>query len=230
MTDLIVGVTENLTIDSLELAKLSWRRHDSIKRSILSMNKDLALIAKSQAVKTFYTADNKDCTKYILSMYQVKLLAMALDGIARIKVLDRLEELEWQQNKLPSNYKEALLELVKREEEKELEKTKTYISDKKVATAMNTASQKSKEAERLKIELDKSKEYCTVKRMEILNHWLKFRRKHLKDTSIEMEIEPIKVFDANYWTVKAYHKDVWQEAYWLTLWNYENINNTKASS
>ena len=32
-----------------------------------------------------------------------------------------------------------------------------------------------------------------------------------------MEIPPIDVFDANYGTVKAYHSEVWREAYAVNI-------------
>jgi len=118
--------------------------------------------------------------------------------------------------KLPTTYKEALLELIAKEEKIELlELTKAHINNKKTATAMNTASQAIKKVNKLEIELDKSKEYCTIKRMTMINHGQKFSFKLLREISIEMEIPTINVFDANYGTVKAYHKNVWVEAYGL---------------
>lgn len=102
-------------------------------------------------------------------------------------------------------------------ENKELERTKAWINNKKTATAMNTASRYAKINKELKIKLDNSKEYATVKRMELLYHWQKFNWRILKSTWIEMWIKPIEVFDANYGTVKAYHKDVWKEAYCLDI-------------
>jgi hypothetical protein len=53
--------------------------------------------------------------------------------------------------------------------------------------------------------------------MEMLNHGQKFEWRLLKSTSIDLGVMPIDVFDANYGTVKAYHKDVWFEAYALTF-------------
>jgi prophage antirepressor-like protein len=91
--------------------------------------------------------------------------------------------------------------------------TKAEIGSRREATAMNTASQERKRANRLEAELDRSKQYYSIKRMEMLHHGQKFNWRHLKSTGIEMGIEPIDIFDANYGTVKAYHIDVWREAY-----------------
>ncbi len=93
-TTAIVEKTTQKTITSLELSKLSGRRHWSILRSIESMNKDLIDMDKTQPVFCEKKAsNNKIQTYYILTIYQCELLALALDWKARIKVLDKLEEL-----------------------------------------------------------------------------------------------------------------------------------------
>lgn len=66
---------------------------------------------------------------------------------------------------------------------------------------MNTASQAVKKANKL----------------EMLYHGTKFNWRLLKSTAAEMEIPPIDVFDANYGTVKAYHSEVWREAYAVNI-------------
>ena len=39
----------------------------------------------------------------------------------------------------------------------------------------------------------------------------------MKKAGLELGITPFDVYDANYGTVKAYHKDVWIKAYALNI-------------
>lgn len=95
--------------------------------------------------------------------------------------------------------------------------TKAWIGSKREATAMATASVATRKVNKLEQQLDQSKEYATVKRMQLLYHGQKFNWRDLKSTSNEMGLFPIDVFDSNYGTVKAYHKDVWLETYGLEI-------------
>jgi len=112
--------------------------------------------------------------------------------------------------------------LLERLEQIEIERdraiaTKAEIGSRREATAMNTASQAVKQANSLQIELDRSKEYATIKRMEMIYQGVKFDWRKLRSTGIEMGIESIAVFDQNYGTVRSYHRDVWAETYAVTF-------------
>ena len=96
-------------------------------------------------------------------------------------------------------------------------KTKAEIGSRREATAMNTASQAVKKAHALELELDRAKSYATIKRMSALYHGQPFDWRLLKQTAAEMGISSIDIFDANYGKVKAYHADVWREAYALEI-------------
>ncbi len=73
------------------------------------------------------------------------------------------------------------------------------------------------EKESLKIQLDRSKEWYSIKRMEKLNEGQHFDWRVLKAESEKMGIEVKKVFDANYGEVNAYHVSVWESLYFDTL-------------
>jgi hypothetical protein len=159
---------------------------------------------------------------WISPAFHLKVIR-AYDMLASLKQVSLAASQYYDQ--LPKTFSEALrlaaTEMEKREEAEaralEAEKTKSLIGSKREASAMATASVKSREAEKLKIELDQSKQYATVKRMEMLYHGQKFNWRLLKSTGIEMGMEAIDVFDANYGTVKAWPAEVWKEAFALDI-------------
>lgn len=122
-----------------------------------------------------------------------------------------------QYSRRPQSFKEALYLAYKQQEEIELlEKTKAWIGDKKTATAMNTASQKSKEIKKLQIELGKCKEYASIKSVEIKTK-RKFDWKPLRNYCTSHELEMPKSFDANYGSVRTYPAEAWKEIYGIEL-------------
>lgn len=73
------------------------------------------------------------------------------------------------------------------------------------------------EKETLRITLDESKEWYSVKRMEKLNQGQRFSWKLLKNESRRLGVPVKKVFDQNYGEVNAYHISVWESLYFDTL-------------
>lgn len=168
-------------------------------------------------------SNNTTSVIYELTIDQCTLIGMRESKSVRKNVLGKLKEKQLGV-KLPQTYIEALRALVESEEQKELIakerdhaiETKAHISDKKTATAMATASVKSKEAEKLKEQLGESKNYASVKAVESkvggkynwreLKKWCVANGKKIKD-----------IADANYGTVKIYHKDAWRAVYGIKL-------------
>lgn len=105
----------------------------------------------------------------------------------QLKAKDVLAEAFLVKKAVPQTYLEALKELVAVEEEKE----------------------------RLQLELDRSKDWYSIKRVAALNgvSWKTFDWRRLKRIGNQMGYEVRKIFDANYGEVNVYHKDVWEAAY-----------------
>ena len=102
-------------------------------------------------------------------------------------------------------------------EENQLIENAMLILRKRAVEFQRRAELAEKKAGDLQIELDKSKEYYTVKRMEKLNPDKKFNWRLLKSESEKLHKPAKDVFDSNYGTVKAYHIDVWESLYFDTL-------------
>lgn len=99
----------------------------------------------------------------------------------------------------------------------EQQRVKSHITAGREGTLFSKTGVLTQKVDRLEIELDKSKDYASIKRMTMAYHGTKFNWRMLKEHSTLMEKEPIDIFDANYGTVKAYHKDVWTECYGLDI-------------
>lgn len=97
------------------------------------------------------------------------------------------------------------------------ERTKAEIGARREATAMNTAAQATKRANALMVELDRSGQWASVKRMEKAYPDMKFDWRRLKRASIEVGFMALDIPDQNYGTVKAYHAAAWEKVYGLEI-------------
>lgn len=208
----------NLTMSSREIAELTGKRHDHVMRDIEKMLDELELAAPKFG-GTYVTEQNKILPCYNLPKRECDILVSGYSLKYRAMIVDRWQELEAAQApKVPGTYIEALEALIESEKQKQIAiATKAEIGSRREATAMNTASIAVKRAAKLERDLDRSKDYCTIKRMTMLTHGQTFNWRLLKSASQDLGIPPIDVFDANYGTVKAYHADVWREAYGLEV-------------
>lgn len=201
-----------------EITDLIGVEHNKAMRKVEELAKEegFGTLAKTATV---YNDRGQTIPTYQFTKKQAIAVGARLNNTMLMKVIDRLEELEKQNHqnyKVPQTFAEALLLAAQLVEERDNAiKTKAEIGSRREATAMATASVAVKQANKLQIELDRSKEYCTIKRMTMLTHGQTFSFKLLRDASNEMNIPAIDIYDANYGTVKAYHKDVWLEVYGL---------------
>lgn len=150
-------------------------------------------VCEESCRSTYVTAQNKQATCYLLPKRECIILASGYNVKLRAAIVDRWEELERSKPQMTRlEFARALLEAEERAEQVEREKGL------------------------LLVELDKSKEYASIKRVEKMTG-KKFSWRKLKAQAHEMGVESKEVFDQNYGTVKAYRADVWMETYGITL-------------
>lgn len=227
MTTLTITNTTDLTMSSQEIAELVGKTHRNVMRDIRTML--VKLYGEGGVLSFEHTHTNpqngqtysvfhlpKDLTLTLVTGYDVK---------RRHAINVRWLQLEKQVAEpstppLPDFTNPALAARAWAEQyEGRLlaEAKKAEIGSRREATAMNTAALAMKRANQLAIELDKSRQYASVKRMEMLYQGQSFNWRLLKSVANQMNLPPVNVFDANYGTVKAYHNDVWRQAYALEI-------------
>jgi len=221
-------------ISSKTIAEATDKEHKTVLRDVKKMLIGLYGV-KGQAFEDFMkdgtdlyhkgfqvVSDGRSeyVAEIILDREHAMTLVTGYDVKLRKRVIDKLAELENGGLSLP-NFADPVAAARAWAEQYEArriaELTKAEIGSRREATAMNTASQAVKKANKLEQVLDRSQQYATVKRMSMLYHGQQFSWRELKHVSLEMGIPPVDVFDANYGTVKAYHADVWQETYALEI-------------
>lgn len=216
------------TMSSREIADLVESRHDSVKRSMETL-RDKRVISFTQSVETSHEgAGARPVDVYLVGKRDSYVVVAQLSPEFTARLVDRWQELE-QKAAAPAQTSLSVMEILQIamaaeqgrikaiEERDQAIETKALIGSKREATAMLTASQAVKRANKLEIELDRAMQYASVKRMEMLYHGQQFSWRHLKSVSTEMGIPAIDIFDANYGTVKAYHQEVWHEAYAVSI-------------
>lgn len=214
------GNGEAQTMSTREIAKLTQSSHDNVLKTVRRLIGE-GLVSGNETTYV-HPQNGQEYPEFLLDFRNTMVVASGYDPELRAKIIDHWIMLQTQVAKpgLPDfadPVAAARAWADEREARQIAERTKAEIGARREATAMNTASQAVKKASRLELELDKSRSYASVKRMSMLYHGQEFDWRMLKRTSIEMGILPIDVFDANYGTVKAYHADVWREAYALDI-------------
>lgn len=213
------------TMSSREIAELTEKRHDSVKRTIGTLAEN-GVISHPQIVDGPKSANGVVEKQYLVGKRDSYVVVAQISPEFTARLVDRWQELEAQlAPRVPRSLVEALRLAADKAEEAErlaIERdaaiaTKAEIGSRREATAMATASNATQRATRLEVELDRSKQYATIKRMGLVYHGLSFNWRELKTASIDMDLPPIDVFDSNYGTVKSYHSDVWKEVYGLEV-------------
>ncbi|WP_440617461.1 Rha family transcriptional regulator [Cysteiniphilum sp. 6C5] len=223
-----LSVQQTINMSSSEIAELVEKRHDNVKRTIDTLL-EKSLISHPQIEDGKKSANGVVEKVYLIGKRDSYVIVAQLSPEFTARLVDRWQELEAKaQSNLPNfdNPAEAARAwALQYEQNKRLEverneaiTTKAWISDKKTATAMNTASQMSKKVHQLENELGKGKHYKTVKAI----HWLldyfnntkamySVIGRNLSALSNRLGYECQTVANEEYGTIKAYHVDVIEE-------------------
>jgi len=204
MTNQIIslGVTEKngkIVVSSLDVARVFEKKHSHVLRDIEVLKSQIPdeIGETNFGLTSYKDGSNRDSKAYNLNRDGFTLLAMGFTGekalAFKLAYINAFNEME-RRLSVPQNYIEALKSLVAVEEQRLL------------LTAEN---------ENLKVTLDESMQYYTVKRVAKINRisWRQINWRKLKMTSEAMGFEIHKTFDANYERVNAYNIAVWRHEY-----------------
>lgn len=225
------------TMSSREIAEVCHARHNDVIVTIERLF-EKGLLRESRKTLREYVSPNggRPTMVYDLTKTDSLKVVSGYDDAIRSNLIDRWAELEEvvKQNVilLPnfSNPAEAARAWAIEYEAKQIAEqerdhaiaTKAEISDRKTATAMATASAKSRQAEALKEQLGESKKYASVKAVENKTGG-KYNWRNLKKWCLEKGREIKDIADPNFGTVKIYPKEAWEEVYGVKLTDFFGI-------
>ena len=197
-------------------------------------NTDYIIVSQKNETMTEFGKKASISTEYILSTDIAKEIAMLERNKVGKKVRRYFIEFEeaHKQNFIPQDLPTALRAYANEVEQKQLAlkqrdyalATKAWIGSKREATAMATASAAKREADKLRIKLDQSKEYATIKKVagNMKTSEKNYNFYFLRDVSEELGKDRPFCEDKNYPRgLRAYHKDVWLKAYNIDITKFE---------
>jgi phage regulator Rha-like protein len=184
------------TMSSLEIAKLTGKDHKHVLADIRKTLEE-ANIQTAGFSAVYKSIQNKDLPCYNLPRRECDLVVSGYSVPYRLAIIDRWHELEE-----VISYPEALRRLAD-----SIEITQLAIENQKIAEA---------KANILRIELDKSKDFATIKKVAEHNgiSWKTIEWRELKEENIKITGCQNKIFDANFPAgVNTYHRDAWVLVY-----------------
>lgn len=221
MKDLMITNSE-LTMSSLEVAELTGKRHDHVLADIRKM---LSELQSPEKLGDYKDSKGRTYPMLLLNKEEALCLVAGYNVKMRMAIIKRWQELENEpQFKIPTTLSEALqlaadqakeIEVLAYERDEAI-KTKAQIGSKREASAMAKASAEARKAKALEVKLDQSKEYASIKKMEI-DYGGRYDWRLLKNASVEAELSIKKAQDVNYGEVNSYHKSVWKSVYNLEI-------------
>ncbi len=244
---------EVLAVTSLQVAEMFDKRHDHVMRDITEVISKCSesFCAPNFGDSSYRSEQNKELPMYLLSKDGFMMLTMGYTGEKAMALkeayITRFNEMEAQlSNRLldvpnfsnPAMAARAWADQYERRQIAEAQRdeairTKAWISDKKTATAMNTASQLSKENGKLKDALGEGKTWKQAAAIEWLTQYFVLSRgfwsalgMKLSKLSDELGYEKRTVPSSKYGSVNLYHVDVIEklrerlDAHPDMLWKY----------
>jgi len=199
-------------MSSREIAELTSKEHkhvlDDIRKMLIELN-----IQSADFMADYKDSQGRTYPLFNLPKRETLILTSGYSIQLRAKIIDRWQELESKQSLQLPNFANPAEAAIAWAHQYTLAQqaiaTKAEIGDRRQATAMNTASQLSKQ-------LDKAKDFATIKRIESITG-TKYNWRELKKASVANDYPVNDVFDANYGTVKSYHADAWLDVYGVDI-------------
>ena len=236
---------EERVITLKEITDLIGMEHNKAMRVVDKLSKEPSFGGVEKLATPTYNPNgsfNREIQTYSFTKKQAIAVGAKLNNAMLMKVIDRLEELEKERNQntisLP-NFSDAVaaarawaderekkelalkeLDEVQQERDKAIVE-KLWISSKREATAMSTASKATKQVKKLETLLDMSKEYSTTRKQEKRFN-CKFAWSPLKKYCKDHNLPIKKVDDDLYENVNSYPAEAWLEVYSVDITSTTN--------
>ena len=222
-TQIALAVNQ-VTMSSRQIAVVVNSRHDNVKRTIETLAKK-GVISFTQTEETSHEGSGaRQVEVYEVTERDSYVIVAQLSPELTANLVDYWLETKNKQAAIPQNYAQAMrlaADLYEQNERIALERdeairTKAQISDRKTATALNTASQATKKANKLQAELGRCTSNATIIAVEKLTgdkyEWLPLRK-----WCKAQGVKAIEVVDARYGLVKAWPSAAWSAVFGVDL-------------
>ena len=226
--NMLISAKASQTMSSREIAELTGKEHRNVMRDIRTMLVELHGEGGVLSFEQTYTnpQNNQSYPCYALPKRQTLILISGYSISMRAKIIDRWQELEAQApvtfditnpvHLLQAIEVQARLNIQLAAERDQAIATKSQISDKKVATAMATASHAKRKVNTLEAELGRCKDHATIVAVQNVT-----RHEHdwwpLKKWCKERGIKPIEVVDPRWGKVKSWPTQAWLDVYGVDI-------------
>lgn len=221
----LANIGQQLTMTSREIAELTEKRHDNVMRTIETLYERGVL-----GLPQFEEVPNPSSGPLLISQYRLEkrdtyIVVAQLSPEFTARLVDRWQELEEAKAKPAELSRMDILQiameaekgrLIAIEQRDEAIRTKAQIGSRREATAMATASAKTKEVERLKSELGRNQVHATVKAVEKVTR-KSYPWRPLKKYCEMNGLHPRKVVDEQYGAVNAWPAMAWSFVYGVCL-------------